>query len=291
MSSLTRTRAQSIAMIAALRAHLGPIALEIGALCGVAGPAGDRTLLSRRLHPDADPAPLLRWAGWQQVNGHAQILVRPDPAAGHCWLLVDDVPTDTALAFAARRAALVVETSPGNTQLRVRADRPLSVAERTQAQRALCQYLGGDFGSVAGDKWSRLAGFRNVKPGRGGCWTNLRSVELAARPVRAAELLGSAAPLSPAPVGVVGVVSGQGSPAPRSGAGARPQAGASVDNRRSIKHFAFACHALRRGENPDAIITKIAARAVEDGKRPDESSAREYATRTVRAAMDRVLIR
>ena len=304
---MSRARIQSLDMIAALRRHLGAVPLEIGALRHLG--TDDATLLRRALAPGADPVALLAWCGWQQVHEGAQILIRPDPTAVHPWLLADDVPTAAALAFAARRAALVIETSPGNCQCRILADRPLSMCERTTAQRALCAYLGGDVGSIAGDKWGRLPGFRNVKPGRAGCWTNLLRHDLAARPVSAAALLAqaqtiatpavaSAPALDPLPSALLGrgcVALGQGSPraAPAAG-GARPQAGRSaLSDRpdRSARHFAFACHALRRGENPAAITRKIADRAMQDGKRPDEASAMAYALGVVAAAQVRLIER
>ena len=78
----SRTRTQTIAMIEAMRSHLGGVALEIGALCRIG--TADAALLRRTLAPAADPAGLLAWAGWQQVHEGAQILIRPDPAAVHC---------------------------------------------------------------------------------------------------------------------------------------------------------------------------------------------------------------
>lgn len=293
---MTRTRTQSLLMIEALRLHLGDVPLEIGALRHYG--TDDATLLLRRLAPGADPAGLLAWAGWQQVHEQAQILIRPDPTRAHCWLMVDDVPTADALAFAARRAALVIETSPGNTQLRILADRPLPMAERTQAQRVLRAHLHGDPGSISGDKWGRLPGYRNVKPERD-CWTNLLRHDLAARPVSAATLLAAAVPAPafdplPSAPGRGCVPLGQGSPAPRSGAGARPQVGWSVlpdgvDADRSARHFAFACHSLRRGENPASITRKIAERALQDGKRPNETAAMAYALGVVAAAQVRLI--
>ena len=300
---MTRARAQSLLMIEALRRQLGPVALEIGALRRFGG--DDATMLRRTLAPGADPAGLLAWCGWQQVHESAQILIRPDPSARHPWLLVDDVPAAVALAFAARRGALVVETSPGNAQLRVLADRPLSLPERTAAQRALRAHLGGDTGSIAGDKWGRLPGFRNVKPGRAGCWTNLLRHDLAGRPVSAAALLAQAQTVAapavasapaldpPLPSALPGrgcVASGQGSPLARRAGGARPQAGQSGTDR-SANHFAFACHALRRGENPAAITSKIANRAMQDGKRHDEAAAMAYALGVVAAAQVRLIER
>lgn len=301
---MSRARTQSLDMIAALRRQLGPVALELGALRHLG--TDDAALLRRTLAPGTDPAGLLAWAGWQQVHEHAQILVRPDPAQAHPWLLADDIETAAALAFSGRRAALVIETSPGNCQLRVLADRPMTVPERTQAQRALREHLRGDPGSIAGDKWSRLPGYRNVKPGRDGCWTNLLRHDLAARPVVSAAALlaqaqavaapavASAAALDPLPSALPGrgcVAWGQGSPraAPAAG-GARPRAGQSGTDR-SANHFAFACHALRRGENPVAITSKIADRAMQDGKRANRDAAMAYALGVVAAAQVRLIER
>ena len=283
----SRTRTQSLLMIEALRSRLDGVPLEIGALCRIG--TAEAALLRRTLAPAADPAGLLAWAGWQQIHEHAQILIRPDPAASHPWLLADDIPVADALAFAGKRAALVIETSPGNTQLRVLADRPLSMPERTQAQRALREHLGGDPGSIAGDKWSRLAGFKNQKPGRGGCWTNLLRHDLTARPVSASALLAGCAS-APALASLTsaagrGGVQGQGSPAVRAAAGgARPEAGPADAPGGSKIDFAWACAQVRAGADPEALIDTLAAAALARGKRHDESSARAYAWRTISAA-------
>ena len=77
----SRTCAQALAMIEALRSRLGTVPLEIGALCRIG--TADAALLRRTLAPAADPAGLLAWAGWQQVHEHAQILVRPAPVAAY----------------------------------------------------------------------------------------------------------------------------------------------------------------------------------------------------------------
>ena len=290
----SRTRTQALAMIEALRSRLGTVPLEIGALCRIG--TADAALLRRTLAPGADPAGLLGWAGWQQVHEGAQILIRPDPAQAHPWLLVDDVPVADALAFAGKRGALVVETSPGNAQLRVLADRPLSLPDRTMAQRALREHLHGDPGSVAGDKWGRLAGFKNQKPGRDACWTNLlRSDLAAARPVSASALLaqsasvpgcGSAPALAPLTSGprARGGVQGQGSPAPRSGAGARPEDGPAASAGGSEQDFGWACAQIRAGADPEALTDRLAAAALARGKRSDEAAARDYALRTIEKA-------
>ena len=288
----SRTRGQALAMIEAMRSRLGGVPLEIGALCRIG--TADAALLRRTLAPGADPAGLLGWAGWQQVHERAQILIRPDPAASHPWLLADDIETAAALAFAVRRAALVIETSPGNCQLRVLADRPLSLPDRTMAQRALREHLHGDPGSIAGDKWSRLPGYRNAKPGRDGCWTNLLRSDLAgARPVSASALLagcGSAPALAPltSALGQGRCAQGQGSPAPRSGAGARPVDGPADHAGGSKIDFAWACAQIRAGADPQSIIGAITAAALGRKKRSNEAGCMEYAERTIRNAQARI---
>ncbi len=290
----SRTRGQALAMIEAMRSRLGGVPLEIGALCRIG--TADAALLRRTLAPGADPAGLLGWAGWQQVHERAQILIRPDPAASHPWLLADDIETAAALAFASRRAALVIETSPGNCQLRVLADRPLSLPDRTTAQRALREHLAGDPGSIAGDKWGRLAGFKNQKPGRGGCWTNLLRHDLTARPVSAAALLaqsasvpgcGSAPALAPltSALGQGRCGQGQGSPAGRAAAGgARPEAGPADHAGGSKIDFAWACAQIRAGADIVTLTDTLAAAALARGKRRDEAGARDYALRTIEKA-------
>ena len=222
----------------------------------------------------------------------AQILIRPDPAQAHPWLLADDIPTAATLAFAARRAALVVETSPGNCQLRILADKPLSLPDRTVAQRALREHLHGDPGSIAGDEWSRLPGYRNAKPGRDGCWTNLL-LSASALLAQSASVSGcgpapALAPLTSA-LGQGRCAQGQGSPAVRAAAGgARPVDGPADRAGGSKIDFAWACAQIRAGADPQSIIGAITAAALGRKKRPTEDGCRDYAERTVKGAQARI---
>ena len=278
-------RTERLAMIRALRAHLGPVGLEIGVVPRIGRPDQGKPI-RRDLAPDADPAKLLGWCSAQQVNAQAQVWVRPAPDVDHAWLFADDVPTAEAVAFAARRAALVIETSPNNCQMRILADRAMTPAERTAAQRVLRLHLGGDPASVAGGKWGRLAGFANQKPGKGGWWTRLLCLDLASRPVSADRLLAEAQALAPTPAF---------SPAQRAG-GVRPHGsvgqsaapapamapGGSQDD------FRFACCEIRAGTDTQVIISAITAAALARGKRRNEAGCREYAERTLRNAAGRV---
>ena len=276
-------RTERLAMIRALREHLGAVPLEIGVVPRI-GRHDQGKPIRRDLAPDADPAKILAWCAAQQINAQAQIWIRPDPDAVHPWLFADDVPTATALAFAARRAALVVETSPGNCQLRILADRSLTPAERTQAQRVLRLHLGGDGGSISGGKWGRLAGYVNQKPGKTGWWTRLLCIDLAPQRVSADRLLAEALALAPAPAF---------SPAQRAG-GVRPHgsvgqsAGPAASPGGSQDDFRFACDEIRAGTDMQAIISAITAAALARGKRRNEAGCREYAERTLRNAASRV---
>ena len=275
--------AERLAMIRALREHLGAVPLEIGVVLRI-GRRDQGKPIRRDLAPGMDPTKLLGWCSAQQINAQAQIWIRPDPDAAHPWLFADDVPTATALAFAARRAALVVETSPGNCQLRILSDRPMTTDERTAAQRVLRLHLGGDAGSVAGGKWGRLAGFSNQKPGKTGWWTRLLCIDLVPQRVSADRLLAQAHELAPAPAFF-----------PREGGeGVRPHgsvgqsAGPAASPGGSQDDFRFACDEIRAGTDMQAIISAITAAALARGKRRNEAGCTEYAERTVRNAANRV---
>jgi hypothetical protein len=276
-------RAARLAMIEALRAHLGAVPLEIAVVPRI-GRQDQGKPIRRGLAPGADPSRVLAWCAAQQINKQAQVWIRPAPDADHPWLFADDVPIDVALRFAAKRAALVIETSPNNCQLRILADRPMTTDERTAAQRVLRQHLGGDPASVAGGKWGRLAGFSNQKPGKTGWWTRLLCIDLVPQRVSADRRLAEALALAPAPAFF-----------PREGGeGVRPHgsvgqsAGPAASPGGSQDDFRFACDEIRAGTDMQAIISAITAAALARGKRRNEAGCTEYAERTVRNAANRV---
>lgn len=101
-----------------------------------------------------------------------------------CWPVVflDDLPPSMAIKISEKYRAAVIETSPGRCHLWLGTASPLDEAQRGHVQRDLVTRLQGaaDPGSVSGDHWGRLPGFRNYKPGRN-CWVNL-CVRTHARP-------------------------------------------------------------------------------------------------------------
>lgn len=97
------------------------------------------------------------------------------PARGQAWplLFLDDVPPSEAQRLAETYSAALIETSPGRYHVWLTTDRALNERERYLAQAALVRQTGADPGSVSGEHWGRLPGFKNRKPGKEN-WVNLR---------------------------------------------------------------------------------------------------------------------
>jgi hypothetical protein len=90
--------------------------------------------------------------------------------ADHPLLLVDDLDlcaTNRLADMLGRCGLAVVETSPGNFQVSVLADRPLNADQRAAAQRALARRLGGDPAAIGGAQLRRIPGSVNAKPALG----------------------------------------------------------------------------------------------------------------------------
>jgi len=144
--------------------------LEIGVLPYI-GTANEGLMFKNTIKNNEDA--LIKWAKAKNATEDAQIYIRPVPADSHPWLFLDDVPKKTALAISEKYASVVVETSENNCQIRLLADVNLTVAERSTIQKILAPKINADSGSTAGDKWGRLAGFKNRKPKKKGWWTRL----------------------------------------------------------------------------------------------------------------------
>ena len=142
--------------------------LEIGVLPYI-GRDNERGLLSRTVENNITG--LLNWARFQNASQSAQIYVRPHPQIEHPWLFLDDVTTEMALRISQKYAAVAVETSKGNCQIRLLVTKPIACSDRATVQKAMAPKVGADHASTAGDKWGRLAGFQNRKPGKEGWWT------------------------------------------------------------------------------------------------------------------------
>ena len=211
---------------------------------------------------------LAPWLRRQNAQGEA-IWCRPAPDA-HPWLFLDDLDPAKARGIAAKYAAVVVQTSPNNAQVWLLAARPLDCDQRKTVNLALARLVGADPGAVTEPRWGRCPGFRSGKSGRP--WTNL----LAATPDG---LRFDPSPhLSPL------------SPLARGGRVVSPsaRAGGSESPNESAREFAYAIHALRAGTASERVVERVAAHALQRGKRGTPEACRAYAERTVSAAKQRL---
>ena len=111
---------------------------------------------------------LLNWARFQNASQSAQIYVRPQPHTDHPWLFLDDVTAEMALRISQKYAAVVVETSKGNCQIRMLSSAALSCSQRATVQKAIAPKIMADRASTAGDKWGVLQGSRTESPEKKG---------------------------------------------------------------------------------------------------------------------------
>ena len=171
--------------IAAAQQHLDALLRHCAALSVMAlfspGDPGRKMQQLGTVHRGSDASEILLAASKANTMG-ANILVQLLDDS-HPWLFIDDVRLDLALAYASRWAALVLETSTDNTQLRVLASRPIASGEaRLALQKVLMNVLGGDVASTASTKPGRLAGFPNRKVGKDGMPTVLHADTTASSP-------------------------------------------------------------------------------------------------------------
>lgn len=106
------------------------------------------------------------WLKSQNTRG-AAIYIRPgDRLQTHPWLFVDDLDLITIeeMTEAGHIPALVIETSPKNHQVWLKASHDLDAKNRTLANKRLAKLYGGDLASADGEHFGRLAGFTNRKP-------------------------------------------------------------------------------------------------------------------------------
>lgn len=300
----SRPMQQAIAMLLSLLECAPGVALQVGALHRPAMPDEQLEIMGSIPRPDPElTLELLRRARGANVNPtrQANVLVRPDPSAAHPWLFVDDLPRVRARSLSDAFAAIVIETSRDNAQVRLLADRCITMDLRTAAQRELQQRLQSDEGSIAGDKWGRLAGFTNRKASKFGQWTNLIVDSTRSRPPIPADALLSLSsalavtlapqggrttdpPSRPRPIVVAGAVSSKTKAEWAREALSRPLPDASEGAAGYRQEFADCCQALRAQLPYEEIIDAIAARALERGKRRNDRQALRYAVNLLRAA-------
>lgn len=132
----------------------------------------------------------LGWAWHENLRG-GDVYIRParwmpDGTEGR-WpiLFLDDLSAAAADDIAHKYLAAVVETSPGLHHVWIAVSRALAERERKALQQRLAAEHGGDPGSVSGEHFGRMPGFKNNK--RGGVFVNTRTIS-AGRPYPVGDL-------------------------------------------------------------------------------------------------------
>jgi len=135
------------------------------------------------LHPKTtcsgslDRAQVLQRLSWLRAENSHQADIYFRPARHGAWPLIflDDLNVRLAHKIAHKYGAAIIETSHNSCHLWLTLSKKLTEYARYEAQCYLVNCLQGqaDAGSVSGEHWGRLPGFRNWKPSRN-CWVNLR---------------------------------------------------------------------------------------------------------------------
>ena len=218
-----------------------------------------------------DLARVVPWLRGRNANG-AAIWARPAAQVqAHPWVFLDDLPLAMAQRTAAKYAALVVETSPGNAQVWIRAARDLSREQRQDVSRALAGLIGADPHAIAEPRWGRAPGFRSGKSGRP--WTRLIA-DSSTQDVLFDPTPYLSAPAPSPPNGGRVVLS--------PGSGSRSDRAEGADE--SAREFAYAIHALRAGTASERVVERVMAHALSRGKRDTVEACRRYAEKTVEKA-------
>ncbi len=125
---------------------------------------------------DLCPAQIEARLPWLRCENAAGADIYFRPYRHEAWPLVflDDLSPNMAGKIAGKYRAAVIGTSKGRCHLWLHMTRALDERARFVTQKSLVERLNGeaDPGSVSGEHWGRLPGFRNRKPGRN-CWVNL----------------------------------------------------------------------------------------------------------------------
>jgi len=244
---------------------------QIFAGCGICDPALDDALAACRNRNSRD----------------CDVYFRPARGQPASIVMIDDLDRTTALRLADGHPHMLVETSPANFQVWLKTDRPLDEIGRKSVQIALVARHGGDPGSVSGEHFGRIPGFKNRKPKYKFPWVNLVQYDSESPALDVSDLLSpqGACALEPA-AGVPSIHPTGDAPPARS---PTPASASASDSPESHREFKYACESLRHNVNRDAIISNIAARALSRGKRRTATAAEQYAARTVAAAERAVL--
>lgn len=181
----------------------------------------------------------LRDARYFNAARKKDVFIRPHKNTSWKMIFADDVEIKTATSFANQYSCLLVHTSrEGGCQLWVPTDQLLSQQDRYSWQKSIINVLNADPGSVSGEHYGRLAGFKNHK--RNGQWCNLYGS-------------GNGTFWNPESTFIFKEN--------------KQEVYGSKDDSESAKEFGFACHSLRHGVSDVDIVNNITQRASLRGKK------------------------
>ena len=225
---------------------------------------GRTAMLADKLPKPA--AEVMYAAGWAWANNKRGLDVYLRPATGPAWpvIILDDLPTATALAIARKYSALVYETSANNCHAWIAIKKPLSITDRRALQERLAALIGADAGSKSGDHFGRAAGFHNRKPGRHNYVVEVRA-ETRGLLLDHARVLTVLPPHKDQETGGGGPTHAC-------------TAGDGVDYH--VREYAFACHRLRGGWTHEQVEDAIRQHVEITGRR----KPKDYPARTVAKA-------
>lgn len=222
---------------------------------------------------------LNHYLGWLRAQNAAgfNIFIRPARSLCHPILFLDDVPVETARSSIARYWSIAVQTSAGNTQLWIVADRAMDERDRGQAQRELRRvFRVGDYASTGGEHFGRAPGFRNRKPAHNDWTTVLCASERGGQFVVPSLSAASRVPPPCVPGEVHGVRT----------SGTHPRQG-ELGRRRSEseREFGLSVGRFRQGWTIKEVEAFVLDLAMQRGKHGGRAAAlRDYAHRTALAA-------
>lgn len=105
---------------------------------------------------------LLSWCRSKNCNG-SDIFIRPHRHDQQPILFLDDLTIKDARMVSRKYQSIIIETSPGNTQVWLALSRSLNENERKLAQQFIASRGLTDKGSISGDHLGRLCGYKSQK--------------------------------------------------------------------------------------------------------------------------------
>ena len=184
------------------------------------------------------------------------------PAQHESWpvIFLDDLTNRQAGGIVRKYQSWVIESSPGLHHTWILTDRSLNRADRYLEQSRIISLGFGDHGSVSGEHFGRLPGFKNWK--RGGLWVNLvlsPDTHLPRLSPAYEDTVMKSVPIK---------------------IGSSPDSSGS-DGSESGREWGFVCGSLEHRIDPEIVRRDLEIRARKRGKKNPET----YALRTVSRAL------